>query len=160
MKSVKVCILSMAVSLLAMPMLISKTIAQTDQLVAQLATQLGVSQQQVDGGIGALMKYAEKSLAPEQFSQIADALPELVEMRHAVPADDENASKVKELSALLGDDDTAAQAEKLASLRSSMDKLDLSSEHIGQFIPALIDYAKSRGGDTIANLLKQALLAL
>lgn len=139
---------------------VSKAIAQTEQLITQLAAATGISEQQVDGGIGALMKYVQQSLEPEQFARIADALPKLAGLVDSAPPVDQSTSTVTQLSTLLGDDDTAGKAEKIMTLRNSLDSLGLSSEQIAQFVPAIVDYAKSRGGGAIANLLKQALPTL
>ena len=36
----------------------------------------------------------------------------------------------------------------------------MSPEQITQFVPVIVDYAKSKGGDAISALLKQALPTL
>ena len=151
-------IIGIAATAVSASLLISnKAYAQADQLITQLASQVGVSEQQVAGGVGALMKYAEQTLDKEQFAEISDALPGLTDLLKSAPDVDEESSTAAQLSSLLGEGDTANKAKKLANLRDSLDKLGLSTEQIAKFIPVVIDYAKSKGGDSIAGLLKQAL---
>ena len=48
-------------------------------------------------------------------------------------------------------------AASIAELAGSFAKLGLSSDMVGKFIPIVLDYAQTKGGDEIANLLKMAL---
>lgn len=158
--SIKLLISIVTSALLVTLVLTNKSIAQSGQIVTQLASQVGVSEQQAGGGIGALMKYAQQSLDQEQFAKVANALPELAGLLESAPAIDQDSTTVTQLSTLLGESDTADTAKKLANLHNSLDKLGLNSEQIRQFIPVVIDYAKSKGGDAIAGLLGQALSTL
>ena len=156
--SIKLCSI-LIVPLLTMHLAV-KVDAQTDQLIAQLMSETGVSEQQAGGGIGALMQYVQQSLDPEQFAKINEAVPELTSLLQSAPALDEDSSTVTQLSALLGEGETADRAKRLAQLRNSLDKLNLSSEQLTEFIPKVLDYAKSKGGDSIAQLLQQVLATL
>ena len=138
----------------------NNTHAQTNELVTQLASKVGLSEEKISGGVGALMKYTQESLSPEQFAQISDALPELTGLLDSAPALGEDASTASQLSSLLGDSDTAAKAKRLTELRDSFKQLGIDSEQIKQFVPAIVDYAKANGGDSIAGLLQQVLTAL
>lgn len=158
--SIRLLISIATIALSASLLMSSRALAQADQLITQLTSQVGVSEQQAGGGVGALMKYAEQSLDKEQFAEISDALPELTDLLKSAPAVDEESSTASQLSSLLGEGDTATKAKRLASLRDSLDKLGLSTDQITKFVPVVIDYAKSKGGDSIAGLLKQALSTL
>jgi hypothetical protein len=45
---------------------------------------------------------------------------------------------------------------KMAGLYDSFSKLGLSKDMVGQFIPLILDYSKSKGGEIVSNLLKTA----
>lgn len=158
--SIKLLISVVTFALCTMVVLTPRAFAQSDQLVEQLAERMGVSKQQAGGGVGALMQYAQQSLDQEQFAEIIDTLPELADLLGSAPAIDQDSSTITQLSALLGEGDTAEAAKRLANLRNSLDKLGLSSGQIKQFIPTVIDYAKAKGGGSIATLLRQALSTL
>lgn len=158
--SSKLLISIVAASVFASTLPMSRTFAQADELITQLASKVGLSEQKISGGVGALMKYTQESLSPEQFAQISDALPELTGLLDSAPALDQDASTVSQLSSLLGDGDTAEKAKRLANLRGSFEQLGISSEQIKQLVPAIVEYAKSKGGDSIAGLLQQVLTAL
>lgn len=46
---------------------------------------------------------------------------------------------------------------KMTELYDSFSKLGLSKDMVGKFIPYVLDYSKSKGGETVSNLLKTAL---
>jgi hypothetical protein len=45
----------------------------------------------------------------------------------------------------------------LAGLTSAFSQLGLGGDMVQKFIPIVLDYAQSKGGDGVANLLKMAL---
>lgn len=59
--------------------------AQAQDLVAMLVSQLGVTSEQATGGAGAIFNLAKERLAPDEFSQIAGAVPGIDSMMDAAP---------------------------------------------------------------------------
>jgi hypothetical protein len=59
--------------------------AQAQDLVGMLVSQLGVTSEQATGGAGAIFNLAKERLAPDQFSQIAGAVPGIDSMMDAAP---------------------------------------------------------------------------
>jgi hypothetical protein len=46
----------------------------------------------------------------------------------------------------------------MAGLAESFSKLGLSSDMVNQFLPIVLDFVQSKGGDALKNLLQSALL--
>jgi len=59
--------------------------AQAQGLVDMLVSQLGVTSDQATGGAGAIFNLAKERLAPDEFSQIAGAVPGIDSMMGAAP---------------------------------------------------------------------------
>jgi hypothetical protein len=59
--------------------------AQAQDLVAMLVSQLGVTSEQATGGAGAIFNLAKERLAPDEFSQIAGAVPGIDSLMGAAP---------------------------------------------------------------------------
>lgn len=149
-----------AASLFAMLAVSSPAPAQSADLINMLTSQLGISAEQASGGAGALMNYAKQSLDAEKFAEIANAVPDLAGLVDAAPAATEGSSAAGQLASALGESDSAGTLNKLAGLQGGFDKLGMSPEQITQFVPVVLDYAKSMGGDAVSAILKQALPAL
>jgi len=147
-------------ALLVMSIFVNVAPAQIGELTESLTSQLGISEAQASGGVGALMNYAKQGLAPEKFAQVADALPDLTGLIGSMPAAGEASANAAQLATMLGNSEGASAAAQLVGLKESLDKLGLSGEQVAQFVPMIVDYAKSKGGDAVAALLRQALPAL
>lgn len=135
---------------------LSPASAQIGELTGMLTKQLGVSEEQAVGGAGALMNYVKQNLDAGKFGQVESALPDLAGLIDAVPADAAGSGASSNLASMLG----GTGVGQLAGLTESFDKLGLGSEKIAEFIPVIMDYAKSRGGEVVSGILRQALPAL
>jgi hypothetical protein len=131
----------------------SSASAIDSDLVGILTKNLGVTTKQAEGGSGAVFKEASKNMSVEDFTKITDALPEVTSLMKAAPSWD--SSTVGGLSSALGKSGTSISS--LAGLTSSFSKLGLSPEMVQKYIPIILDYAESKGGKTVANLLKSAI---
>lgn len=145
-----------AFPLLALTVTISGTArADASALVGQLVQQLGVSQQQATGGAGAIFDYVKSKLSAQDFTTVANAIPGLDGLIAAAPKSSAGSSLSSLASGLGVNTGSAAGA---ADLAGAFSKLGLSSEIVNQFIPVVLDYAKSQGGETVMNLLKGVLI--
>ncbi len=123
-------------------------------LVKMLTTQLGVTDAQASGGAGTILGYAKDKLGDKDFKAVSDALPETKSLLAAAPKT-EKTSALGSLGSSLGG--AAGSALGLASLGGSFKKLGLSSDMIGKFVPIVMSYAQSKGGDTVGKLLGSVL---
>ena len=124
-------------------------------LIDALMQKLGVTQEQAQGGSGAIFQAAKQHMGADDFSQLSQSVPEMDKMLEAVPEQSTAEKSVTgALSSIMGDDETVNTA---TSLISAFQKLDLSQDMIPQFTPIVVDYVKQTGGEHLANLLQAAL---
>ena len=129
--------------------------AEEAGLVAQLVKNLGVTTQQAKGGAGAIFNTAKQDMGVEDFSKISTAIPEIGSLLTAAPKTENSSSTLGAVSSLLSNN--TGSIGKLAGLSQSFSKLGLSNDMIAQFMPIVLEYAKSKGGDIVSKLLTSAL---
>ncbi len=124
------------------------------ELVQQLVQGAGVSSSQAEGGAGLLFGLVKEQLSAGEFAQVADAVPGVEGLIDAAP--DSGGG----LGGLLGGVASALGGDKLgnlASLASGFSKLDLDTGMIGKFVPIVLSYLQSQGGEGLASLVKGVL---
>ena len=124
-------------------------------LVGLLTKNLGVSSEQAEGGAGAIFNAASKNMSVDDFTKVTDSLPEVTSLMNSVSSSDSGSGSLGGFSSLFGKSGSSLSA--LAGLSDTFSKLGLSSDMVGKFIPIVLEYAQSKGGSQIANLLKSAL---
>ena len=124
-------------------------------LVGLLTKNLGVSSEQAEGGAGAIFNAASKNMSVADFTKVTDSLPEVTSLMNKVSLSDSGSGGLGGFSSMLGKSGSSLSV--LAGLSDTFSKLGLSSDMVGKFIPIVLEYAQSKGGSQIANLLKSAL---
>ena len=124
-------------------------------LVGLLTQNLGVTDQQAEGGAGAIFNTAAKNMSVDDLTTVIDALPEVKSLMNSASASDSGSGTLGGLTSMLGK--SGSSLSSLAGLTDTFSKLGLSSDMVGKFIPIVLEYAQSKGGSEIANLLKAAL---
>ena len=132
--------------------------AQEGSLVDLLMQQLGVTKPQAQGGAGALFNSAKQSLSPQEFDQVAQAVPEMDSMLEAAPKPSGTLNDMMGQGSSLFGGETNKQLGGVMDLASSFSELGLSPEMVNKFVPVVLDYVESQGGETVRNLLASALL--
>ncbi len=127
------------------------------ELLGMLTSQLGVKEEQASGGAGLLFKMAQEKLGGD-FSQVASALPGVMDLISAAPASNAGGSGLmgmagSAMSALgvggdLGD---------LAKMAGAFESLGLDMDTVMKFAPIVMSYAQSEGGEAVVALLKKAI---
>lgn len=126
-------------------------------LINQLVSSLGVSEAQAKGGAGMLFKLAQDKLSGGEFAQIADKVSGVDDMIGAAPAAGDG-GVMGALGGMLSSFGGGSGAlGSLASLAGGFGKLGLDSSMVGKFVPVVLDFVRTQGGDTVANLLKGVL---
>ena len=128
--------------------------ASTMGLVSSLTKKLGISNEQAMGGAGALFGLAKKALGSSEFAKVSESIPGMDSLLAAAPKASGLTEKLGGLGAMVGGD--ADKAAGLASVAGSFSKLGLSPDMAGKFVPEILDYAKSSGGEGVMNMLKGA----
>jgi hypothetical protein len=125
------------------------------ELVDQLVKNLGVSEEAAKGGSGLIFNMVKDKLGTGDFGKVAGALPGITDLMKAAPASGGVLGGIGKLASGLGGG--AGQLGNLASLAGGFSKLGLDSGMIGKFIPIILAFAQSKGGDVVKSLLQKAL---
>jgi Protein of unknown function VcgC/VcgE (DUF2780) len=125
------------------------------ELVEQLVKNLGVSEEAAKGGSGLIFKMAKEKLGAGDFGKVANALPGITDLMKSAPESGGVLGGIGKLASGLGGG--AGQLGNLASLAGGFSKLGLDSGMIGKFIPIILAFAQSKGGDVVKSLLQKAL---
>ena len=124
--------------------------ADTSKLIGSLVDKLGVSEEQATGGAGAIFKEGKNNMSSDDYSQLLNAVPGIDSLISAAPQAGGLGGKA---SSLLG-----GSAGSMAGLADSFSKLGLSPEMVNQFVPIVLDFVQSEGGQQTMTLLQNALM--
>ncbi|MBT8366833.1 MAG: DUF2780 domain-containing protein [Deltaproteobacteria bacterium] len=125
------------------------------EILNMLTEQLGVTEAQAKGGAGAIFNLAKEKLGDADFGKVAEAVPGMEELIGAAPASGGLAGVVGGLASKLGGG--AGNLGSLASLAGGFKNLGLDSGMVGKFIPIILSFVQSKGGDSIKSLLAGVL---
>ena len=125
-------------------------------LTETLVKKLNISNEQAQGGAGALFQLAKSKLDAGQFAELSKAVPEMDSLLSAAP------KQSGALSGLAGDASSAlGEANNpygnLAGLASSFKMLNLSPDRVDEFVPVVVDYVSTKSGALTGNMLQSAL---
>lgn len=108
-----------------------------EPLLGMLSSQLGVTDNQAKGGVGAMLTLAKEKLPAGDFGKIANLVP--------------GASKYMELAKTLGA--VAGPLKNMAGLNGALGKLGMQPETAGKFVPTVTNYLGKAGGSYVQGLL-------
>ena len=124
----------------------------TDTLVKQLS----ISNEQAQGGAGALFQLAKSKLDAGQFAELSKAVPEIDSLLSAVPKPSGALSGLaQDASSALGEANNPYG--NLAGLATTFTALNLSPDQVDEFVPVVVDYVRAKSGALTANMLQSAL---
>ncbi len=136
------------------------------ELVNLLTQQLGINSQQASGGLGLLMSAAKSKLGGD-FGQIAQVMPGVEQLIQQAPKPEGAAGVagagmggvLNAVGGLLGGKGGGAldSLGSLASLAGGFKQLGLGTDMVGKFLPVVLGYVQSKGGDASKSLLESAL---
>lgn len=121
-------------------------------LVQMLADQLGIKKEQAAGGAGLLLDLAKKKLGEGDFAKIAEVIPGVQDILKSAPAEGIGGMLGK-LASKVG----AGDLGNLANLAGGFKKLGLDADLIAKFVPIIMSFVESKGGDTVKKLLESVL---
>ncbi|HEY7285761.1 MAG TPA: DUF2780 domain-containing protein [Vicinamibacterales bacterium] len=122
------------------------------ELVGLLSKELGSTPKQAEGAAGSLFQIAKSQLKPEDFAQVAKAVPGMAGLLKAAPA----LSGGNALSQVAGTSGVAGLS-ALAGAASAFSKLGLSPELVSKAIPVITQFVTKSGGAGVGNLLAGVL---
>jgi uncharacterized protein VcgC/VcgE DUF2780 len=116
-------------------------------LVGALSKELGSTPEQAAGAAGALFGLAKTRLKPEEFTQVASAVPGMDSLLAAAPG--------------LGGSSAMSQlggtASGLSSMAGAFSKLGLSPSMVSKAVPVLTGFVSKSGGAGVGKLLTDVL---
>ncbi|ACF10968.1 conserved hypothetical protein [Chlorobaculum parvum NCIB 8327] len=125
------------------------------ELLNMLTSQLNVSEQQASGGAGLLFKLAQEKLGAGEFSQITEAIPGIDRLISSAPDSGGLSSVLGGLASSFGG--SGGQLGNLVSLAGGFSKLNLDADMIAKFVPIVLSFVKSQGGDALEGMLANVL---
>ena len=126
--------------------------ADTSKLIGSLVDTLGVTEDQATGGSGAIFREAKNNMSSGDYSQLLKAVPGIDSLISAAPQTSSLAGKA---SSLLGG--SGGSAAGMVGLADSFSKLGLSSDMANQFVPIILDFVQTEGGEHAMTLLQNSL---
>lgn len=125
------------------------------ELIQMLTSQLGISDEQAKGGTGLLFKMAKDKLGEADFSQVAGSVPDIENLISSAPKSGGLAGALGGIASSLGGG--AGKLGNLASLSGGLKKLNLDTGMISKFIPIVLTFVQSKGGDGVKGILEKVL---
>jgi len=126
--------------------------ADTGKLIGSLTDLLDVTQEQAEGGAGAIFREAKNNMNTADYSQLLDAIPGIESLIRAAPQISGLAGKA---SSLFGSSSGSIQG--LSALTDSFDKLGLSPDMINKYADIVLGFVQSEAGQQMITMLKSAL---
>ena len=153
------------------------------ELIDSLVKELGVNQQQAEGGTGAIFKLAQQQLSGGDFAKFTGAIPELGKFMQTAPeAEDKGGGGLLgalgglgdgggkpaagggglldiagKLASAAGGDSQLGQLGKLAQLAGVFEKLGIDPAMVMKFLPIILAFVQKKGGNSLGDLLQGAL---
>jgi len=117
-----------------------KSMTGGSDLTSLLTKQLGVTENQANGGVGSMLQLAKEKLSAGEFDSIAKV----------IPGSQKYLDSAKQL---LG----GSKVGDASGLQSAFSKLGMSPDMVNKFKPILTNYVGQLGGPQVKSLLESAL---
>jgi hypothetical protein len=130
------------------------------ELIQQLIGNLGINEGQAKGGAGLLFNLAKEKLDAGEFQQIANAVPGMTDLLKAAPEPGGGMMGALGNMASAFGGGLGGKMEglgNLANLAGGFSQLGLGTDMIGKFIPVVVSFVQSQGGDSLKGLLEKVL---
>ncbi len=128
-------------------------------IVDEIISQLGVSKEQAEGGLGLIFKLAKEKLGAE-FTEVSKVVPEANGLIGKAPADEpeEGGGLMGMLGGMAGKLGLGDLG-KLAELAAQFKKLGLDMATVQKFVKVVMTFVESKGGTVVKDLLNNVLAA-
>ena len=125
------------------------------ELVQQLTQNLGISEEQAQGGAGLIFSLAKQKLGEGEFTQVSQSVPGISNLIGAAPQSGGGmAGAIGGLASAMGGGGNIAS---LATLAGGFTQLGLNPSMASQFIPVILSFVQSKGGEQAKNILAGVL---
>lgn len=122
------------------------------ELIQQLTQALEVDEGQAKGGAGLIFKMAKEQLGDNDFAQVASVIPGLGDLIGEAPTAGKGlAGAVGGLAGMMGG--SGGQLANMAALAGGFSQLGLNPAMATKFIPIILSFTQSKGGDQVKDIL-------
>ena len=135
----------------------AKAAAASPELIGALSKEIGATPEQAAGAAGALFGVAKSRLKPDEFAQVASAVPGMTALLNAAPAAGAATGTTGTSGAASALSQVTKSAGGLASATSAFTKLGLKPELVAKAVPVLTTFVSKSGGANVGSLLAGAL---
>ena len=125
------------------------------ELIEQLTQSLGVDESQAKGGAGLIFKLAQEKLGDGEFAQLASAVPAISNLIGEAP--EPGGGIAGALGSLAGAMGGGSQLANMAALAGGFGQLGLNPGVVSKFVPIILSFVQSQGGEQIKDLLEGVL---
>ncbi len=126
------------------------------ELIQQLTQGLGVDESQAKGGAGLIFKMAQEQLGDGDFAQLASAVPIVSNLIGEAPTPGKGlAGAIGGLAGAMGGG--GGQLANLAALAGGFSQLGLNPGMVNKFVPIILSFVQSEGGQQAKNILAGVL---
>ena len=127
------------------------------ELIEQLTQGLGVDESQAKGGAGLIFKMAKEQLGDGDFAQVASVIPGISNLIGEAPTSGKGiAGAIGGLAGAIGGG-SGGQLANIAALAGGFSQLGLNPSMASKFIPIILSFTQSKGGDQIKDILAGVL---
>lgn len=127
------------------------------ELIQQLTQNLQVDETQAQGGAGLIFKMAKEQLADGDFARVASAVPGVNNLIGSAPSGGKGvAGAIGGLAGAMGGG-SGGQLSNMAALAGGFGQLGLNPGMAGKFVPIILSFVQSKGGDSVKNILAGVL---
>lgn len=125
---------------------------KSNAMISFAASQLGMSEKTVAGGLGSLFKVAKDHLSKENFSMLTTAVPDINSYINQAPQFSTSA-----ITSMLGGNETSKKTASVTYLDSAFKKLGIPKESLPTMLNTVSGYLESNGYGEAAGMLKKGL---
>lgn len=127
------------------------------ELIQQLTQNLQVDESQAKGGAGLIFKMAKDQLGDGDFAQVASAIPGVNNLIGEAPSGGKGiAGAIGGLAGAVGGG-SGGQLSNMAALAGGFSQLGLNPGMASKFIPIILSFTQSKGGDGVKSILAGVL---
>lgn len=125
------------------------------ELIQQLTQSLGVDENQAKGGAGLIFKMAQEQLQDGEFAQLASAIPAVQNLIGEAP--EPGSGLAGAIGGLAGAVGGGGQLANMAAVAAGFSQLGLNPTMVSKFVPIILSFAQSKGGDQVQSILASVL---
>ncbi|MCC4833870.1 DUF2780 domain-containing protein [Shewanella sp. 10N.7] len=131
--------------------------AQSTDLVGNVMSQLGLSKDQAEGGLGTLLSLAQSNLGDSDFSLLSNSIPGADTLLSAVPA----LASDDGMSGLLSQaGDLGKSFEGAAMVYDAFEQLGIKKEYVAPMVDIAKSYLETNGTEGTVDLLMKGVNSL